>query len=149
MLRGKTGAWQFYSGTSFTETQPAWRHSLHSARPRIQRSCVSVATCRPTCIGLLARLESYLVLISISLTIYHYGVDLLCRGGLQEWDTQGQPIHGIILSVSIRAEITTCLVGNRGSSVPATDGSHTIRSALITFILMTSLFHISRDKIWE
>ena len=35
-------------------------------------------------VGLLARLKSYLVLIriiSISLTIYHYGV--LCRGGLQ------------------------------------------------------------------
>ena len=42
--------------------------------------------------------------LSISLTIYHYGV--LCCGGLQEWDKQGQPIHGIISSVSIKAEIS-------------------------------------------
>ena len=124
---------------------------LHAVQVQVAtRQCRYLYLCL---VGLLARLKSYLVLIriirplSISLTIYHYGV--LCRGGLQEWDKQGQPIHGIISSVSIRAEITTCLVNWRGSSLPATDGSHTIRSALITFILMTSSFRISGDKIWE
>ena len=144
---------------NFTAAPHLLRHSPRDvilARPHIQRSCVSVATC--TCISLLARLESYLVLIriirplSISLTIYHYGI--LCHGGLQEWDKRGQPIHGIISSVSIRAEIrpTMCLVGEPlpcQLQLPALDGSHTIRSALITFILMTSSFHISGDKIWE